>query len=478
MLQELPLSVDSGARSNHRVRRLGKLPARRDGWRILHVVAYAGMSLACMLGASAANAKEYVLGPQDKLRVKVYEWRASRDKIFGWDALNDEYTVGPNGSVSLPLVGEIKAAGLTAGQVANSIGDSLMKSVGLARKPNTAVEIVQFRPFYVVGKVTQSGEFAYRPGLTVLQALSIAGGLRTREDRDARFEREVIQGQGDVRLLRLSEASLLARKARLEAELSHASDIQFPAQLTSRTQDDVFAMLLKQERLIFQARSEGLDTQVKALRGLREFLQKELASLEAQLVFLDKQIGSIQKELTAVSTLVVKGLAAAPREFSLERALAQVQSERLSAETSLLRGRQEISKTDISILELQDGRKNEVTIDLRQTQAELDALESKTKTARRLLYESAVSAPTLFARRADAELAAPIYTIFRPSADGSTVQIRANETSAIEPGDTIKVEIPLAADETGALDLTSSERHKAPGLELKAETAGDTVGIP
>ncbi|TIP90810.1 MAG: sugar ABC transporter substrate-binding protein, partial [Mesorhizobium sp.] len=282
----------------------------------------------------------------------------------------------------------------------------------------------------------------------------------------------------DVSLLRLSEASLLARKARLEAELSHASDIQFPTQLTSRTQDDVFAMLLKQERLIFQARSEGLDTQVKALRGLREFLQKELASLEAQLVFLDKQIGSIQKELTAVSTLVVKGLAAAPREFSLERALAQVQSERLSAETSLLRGRQEISKTDISILALQEGRKNEVTIDLRQTQAELDAIESKTETARRLLYESAVSAPALLARRADAELAAPIYTIFRLSADGATVQIQANETSAIEPGDTIKVEIPLAADETGALDLTLSERHKAPGLELKAETAGNTVGIP
>ena len=179
MLQELPFSVDSGARSNHRVRRLGKLSARRDGWRILHVVVYAGMSVACMLGASAANAKDYVLGPQDKLRVKVYEWRASRDKLFGWDALKDEYTIGPNGSVSLPLVGEIKAAGLTTGEMANSIGDSLMKNIGLARKPNTAVEIVQFRPFDVVGKVTQSGEFAYRPGLTVLQALSIAGGLRT-----------------------------------------------------------------------------------------------------------------------------------------------------------------------------------------------------------------------------------------------------------------------------------------------------------
>ncbi|MER8830511.1 polysaccharide biosynthesis/export family protein [Mesorhizobium sp. M0938] len=436
------------------------------------------MSLACMLGVSVANAKEYVLGPQDKLRIKVYEWRASRDTIFAWSALNDVYTIGPNGSVSLPLVGEIKAAGLTSSEIANSIGDRLMKSVGLGRKPNTAVEIVQFRPFYVVGKVTQSGEFAYRPGLTVLQALSIAGGLRTREDKDARFEREVIQGRGDVDLLKLNEANLLARKARLEAELSHASDIQFPPQLMSSIQDGVFAMLMNQERLIFQARSEGLDTQIKALQGLREFLQKELASLEAQLVFLDKQIGSIQKELTAVSALVVKGLAAAPREFSLERALAQAQSERLSAETSLLRGRQEISKTDISILELQDGRKNEITIHLRQTQAELDALDSKTETARRLLYDSAISAPNLLARRADADLAAPIYTIFRPSADGATAQIQAKETSVVEPGDTIKVEIPLPPDETGVLDLTSTERHGAPGIELKADITGDTVGIP
>ncbi|TIO09461.1 MAG: sugar ABC transporter substrate-binding protein [Mesorhizobium sp.] len=478
MLDDPFLSIDRGTRSNRRARALDRLSCRRAARRLLHVVVSAGMTLACILGASAASAKEYVLGPQDKLRIKVYEWRASRDTIFAWGALNDEYTVGPNGSISLPLVGEIKAAGLTTGEIANSIGNSLMKNVGLVRKPNTAVEVVQFRPFYVVGKVTQSGEFAYRPGLTVLQALSIAGGLRTREDRDARFEREVIQGRGDVSLLRLSEANLLARKARLEAELSHASDIEFPPQLTSRTQGDVIAMLMKQEHLIFQARREGLDTQVKALQSLREFLQKELTSLEAQLVFLDKQIASIQKELTSVSALVAKGLAAAPREFALERTLAQAQSERLSAETSLLRGRQEISRTDISILELQEGRRNEVTIDLRQTQAELDALDSKTETARRLLYDSEISAPTLLARRAELDLAAPIYTIFRPSADGTTVQIQANETSVVEPGDTIKIEIPLAPDEMGALDSTSTEQRKAPGIELKAETVGDTVGIP
>ena len=149
---------------------------------LLRVVLLAGLSVSAIAGSSSANPKGYVLGPQDKLRVKVYEWRASRDSIFAWDALNDVYTVGPDGSVSLPLIGEIKAAGFTTQEVAVFVGESLMRSIGLARPPAAAVEIVQFRPIYVVGKVSQSGEFAYRPGLTVLKALGLAGGLRTRED--------------------------------------------------------------------------------------------------------------------------------------------------------------------------------------------------------------------------------------------------------------------------------------------------------
>ncbi|AEH87414.1 MULTISPECIES: polysaccharide biosynthesis/export family protein [Mesorhizobium] len=475
MLEEPTRSIDIGL--TNRVACSRKLFNRWRTAHFLRVAVLAGLSASAVVGASSANPTGYVLGAQDKIRVKVYEWRASRDSIFAWDALNDVYTVGPDGSVSLPLVGEIKAAGFTTQEVAGFVGESLMRSIGLARPPAAAVEIVQFRPIYVVGKVSQSGEFAYRPGLTVLKALGLAGGLRTREDKDARFEREAIQARGDLGLIRLNEVNLLVRKARLEAELSHADEIALPPEVTAHIQDSAIAMIVKQERLVFQARSEGLDTQIKALQNLREFLEKELTSLEEQLVFLDTQIKSIQKELKSVSALVDKGLAVAPREFSLERTLAQAQSERLAAETSLLRGRQEISKTDISILELQDGRRNEVTVDLRQTQAELDALASKTETTQQLLYDSEVSAPSLEARRADTEAAAPIYTIFRPSADGTTEKLEASETSAVEPGDTIKVDIPMISDDLGAFGATSKGRKQAPGIALR-EDPTNTIAIP
>ncbi|APG88492.1 polysaccharide biosynthesis/export family protein [Sinorhizobium americanum] len=402
-----------------------------------------GLSVFAVSGPTAANADdEYLLGPQDKVRIKIYEWRASRDAIFEWSALNDEFAVSAGGSLSLPFAGEIRAAGLTPKSLAYAIGDQLMRNMGLGRRPDAAVEVIQYRPFYIVGHVMQPGEFPYRPDLTVLQALSIAGGLRMREESIARFEREVIQGRGDVNLLALENTSLLARKARLEAELKNAENIQFPSSLITRQNDRAVALLMEQEQSIFRVRREGLQTQVRALENLHEFLEKELASLDAQLLFHDKQIRSIQKELTDVSSLVSKGLAAAPREMSLDRALTQYQSERLTAETSLLRARQEISRTEITILELRNRYTNEVTVTLRQTQAELDALSRKAETAIELLHESEISAPRLLALRAKAARAKPVYTIVR-AANGRSEELPATESSIVRPGDTLKVEIPM-----------------------------------
>lgn len=420
-----------------------RILSRRVGRFLGALIFSVAFSIFAAGGPTAAIAgDEYVLGPQDKVRIKIYEWRASRDVIFEWTALNDVFTVSAGGSLSLPFAGEIRAAGLTPNGLAYAIGDELMRNMGLGRRPDAAVEVVQHRPFYIVGHVMQPGEFPYRPQLTVLQALSIAGGLRTREENIARFEREVIQGRGDVSLLGLENINLLARKARLEAELKDSDNIQFPSSLMSRQEDRAAALLMEQERLIFRSRREGLHTQVRALENLRAFLQKELGSLNEQLVFHDRQIASIQKELSDVSSLVSKGLAAAPREMSLERALTQYQSERLTAETSLLRARQEISRTEIAILELRNRYKNEVTVTLRETQAALDALGRKAETAIELLHESEISAPRLIARRAQAARAKPVYTIVRTT-NGRTEELPAAETSMVMPGDTLKVEIPM-----------------------------------
>lgn len=130
---------------------------------------------ASPLSQAQAAADDYKLGPEDKVRITVYEWRSARNEAYEWSALKGEFTVGPSGTISLPLIGEMEAASLSTGELAGLISDRLQSKVGLAQHPDAAVEVVRFRPFYVLGHVNKPGEYSYRPGLTALQAVSMAG---------------------------------------------------------------------------------------------------------------------------------------------------------------------------------------------------------------------------------------------------------------------------------------------------------------
>jgi protein involved in polysaccharide export with SLBB domain len=432
------------------------------------VLAVAAVAVALgVASAPAALAGEYLLGPQDHVRLKIYEWRPSRDQIFEWTALNDAFTVGAGGQLSLPFAGEVRAEGVTPGELAANIAEQLKQQMGLGHAPDVAVEVVQFRPFYIVGHVMAPGEFPYRPGLTVLQAVSIAGGLRTREDSISRMEREVISGRGEVSVLELSQISLLARRSRLEAELEGAEEIVFPPALTERQDDRAVAVLMEKERSIFATQKEGMRTQLQALRELREFLEQELTSLETHVSLLDGQLELVRDELSGVETLVDQGLAVATRQMALERSLLQGQSERLSAETALLRARQELSRTDLSILELRNRHLNEVSTQLRETETLLNETGRRADTALQLLHESEVTAPRLLALRAEAARSEPQYTIVRP-AEAGPAEIAATEATAVLPGDTIKVEVPLPAGFEALGLLSDAPEVAAPPSPVQA----------
>jgi len=110
----------------------------------------------------------YILGPNDKVRVKVY----------GEADITGEYEVDGNGNVSIPLAGRIRAAGLTTKQLEGAIRSALSK--GIVRNPNVNVDVATYRPYYILGEVKNSGEYPYKVGLTVLDAVATAGGFTYR----------------------------------------------------------------------------------------------------------------------------------------------------------------------------------------------------------------------------------------------------------------------------------------------------------
>ncbi|RUX51230.1 hypothetical protein EOA22_30195 [Mesorhizobium sp. M7A.F.Ca.US.014.04.1.1] len=129
-----------------------------------------------------------------------------------------------------------------------------------------------------------------------------------------------------------------------------------------------------------------------------------------------------------------------------------MQSDRLVAETSLLRVRQEISKTDIEILNLGNSQASEVAAALRETQLQLNEVTSKANTAVQLLHDTEVTAPALLALRERAERAKPIFKIVRTTDSGSQ-ELTAEETTPIEPGDTVKIDIPAPPSGLAALPV-------------------------
>lgn len=391
-------------------------------------------------GTSHGN--EYALGLLDKVRVKVFEWRASRDELFEWSALNAEYAIGPEGKVSLPLVGELSAVGKTPGELADAIGAALKARIGLVEPPDVSVEVVQFRPFYILGDVEKQGEFAYRPGLTVLQAVSIAGGVpRANSLSSMRLERESISTRGNLSLLEMELLTTLVRKARLTAELEGHDQIEVPEEFNG-PREAAARMLLQQENVLFQTRKKAFETQVRALEQLRSLHEREAEGLVKQLASHDQHIGLLNQELTAVRQLYDRRLTTAPRKLALERYAAQLQGDRLRLETSLARAEQERSKTDIAVIALQNQRLNDITGELLKGQARLDELGQKISTSQRLLFETEVIAPRYVKMGGSPKRIQPVYTIVRHVA-GRTIEVAATEATPVVPGDTLKVELPL-----------------------------------
>jgi len=114
----------------------------------------------------------YTLDAGDKLRIVV----------FGQDGISNSYIVDAGGNVNLPLVGVVPARGGTTQQLAQRITERLKQ--GYVREPHVTVEIDTYRPFFILGEVTNPGQYPYVADMTVEKAVAIAGGFAPRANKN------------------------------------------------------------------------------------------------------------------------------------------------------------------------------------------------------------------------------------------------------------------------------------------------------
>ena len=132
-------------------------------------------SHALAQAASAAltsSSADYTLGSGDRVRVSV----------FGEPSLSGEYQVDGSGKLAFPLIGQVQAGGLTASALQARLAAAL--SPDYVKNPSVGVEVLSYRPFYIVGEVRTPGSYPYVAGMSVINGVALAGGFSYRAKKD------------------------------------------------------------------------------------------------------------------------------------------------------------------------------------------------------------------------------------------------------------------------------------------------------
>lgn len=118
-------------------------------------------------------APAYTLDSGDRLRVVV----------FRHEDLSGEFEVDGSGSFAMPLIGQVDAAGLSTQQLQDRIAERLRD--GYLVDPQISIEVLNYRPFFILGEVNQPGQYPYASGMSVINAVALAGGFTFRARENA-----------------------------------------------------------------------------------------------------------------------------------------------------------------------------------------------------------------------------------------------------------------------------------------------------
>lgn len=394
------------------------------------------LAVANLAAPLEAAADPYELVAQDRIALRVVEWRSGEAEFKDWSVLNGTFVINDDGAISIPLVGEVAAAGLTTKELSARVATLLQQSAGLANKPSAAVEIAQYGPIYVVGGVDKPGQYPFSTDLTVMKAISLAGGFeREREASGSRLERDRIQAAGTLGGAELDYNGLLMRRTRLKAEKEGKPDFETPEEL--RGVDGVDGLHAEELDLMKLRRIE-LESKIAAAKGIGDLYTHEIETLQNKISAQQRQVELVKKELLSINSLVDKGLIQSSRRLSLDRDESDAETKLLDLEFQLIRARQLLEENRRDSDELVNSMNSQIQTELNEVVRDIAKADLQTRVARLLIEETAYEKQRQMLDEEDGDSAIR-FQIARRSDNGETVRIDASADSKIKPRDLVEV---------------------------------------
>ncbi len=373
--------------------------------------------------------------PERMIAAKLVNAERVNIRIQGYPALSGEYRVNGDGTIAVPGIGRFEIMNNTIMDFEAQLATEVARIGG--RETSISIEVLDYRAVFISGLVARSGAFAWKPGLSVLHAEALAGGLARGVTPTGEATLLPSTDREKDRALRAAYelAATLATIARLRTEKNSEATFVAPARLaTLLSQSDLMA-LSGAHQATLKSRNVAYLGRVNALKNAKILAQKELGALVSQRTRLTEQLAKRRATLQKIEKIGEQGFIRADRIFEDQVRLSELE-ERLTTTTiaiSRIDAAVATAQQDLEVLVL--GRAAEIDTEIlgleqKAGQLELD-IESANDTYRRITGQNVLNTR-------DVHPVLLRYEIVRVEAGVSRV-IKADRATMLEPGDVVMV---------------------------------------
>jgi polysaccharide export outer membrane protein len=383
--------------------------------------------------------------------------------------------VKSDGSISFPLLGTLLVAGLSPSEVEANIQAALATKIFRQRTPDgrenaVAIEpdevtavVVQYRPIYVNGDVSKPGEQAFRPLMTVRQAIALSGGyeiLRLRMENPILLSADL---RGEYESLWTEFAKERARVSRLNTELGENDT------LDQRLLADVPIPPSRKAEIV-SVEGEYLRTEQADYEREKAFLEHSIKQGDEQIKVLSEQNSKEEQgmqadaeELQRVNELFGKGALPSPRVTDARRAVLLSSTRKLQTAAQLMQVKKQQDDIARQLERLDDQRRIKLLQDLQEARTRLGQIQARLQSVGEKLLYTAARSQVVRGNELKPEL-----TIIRNSKSGPE-RIIVDQDSELQPGDV--VEVALRLDDMAGKDKLAQTAGFAAETQLTAATA-------
>lgn len=352
-------------------------------------------------------------------------------RVQGQRELSADYRVNEDQTISIPVLGRVAIAHLDAAGLEKRLSQRLAELTG--RQAFVTVEVIEYRPVFVSGFVNKPGTSPWKPGMTVLQAVTVAGGTFRGPDSTG------IAGPGTkVQRAVDDQKRVLATIARLTAEQKVAETIEMPPRLVALVGRPEAEELIAGQMTSFLSRKNAIASQADGLRRAIALAKEELLTIKAQRERMNAQLTFRRAQYVELKALYTKQFLRMDRLTEEQIKIADLEEKVASLGVSLSRTDSTLIGFERDLANFQQDRRALIDTDLLRLERDAAQLELELEAAGPLPRK--ISKP-LSDRDADgAKKEQLLFEIVRQ--EGAVPKTHtAERNTPVKPGDMVVVSV-------------------------------------